>query len=159
MSEHHAHDDPHATIDTPGATHDPVCGHWVVPEKSHGSSVHEGTTIHFCSASCKRAFEKDPGRFMTRHPASPPARASALHGSAPARRMGFLDKIRPATPRGNVTDPVCHMSVDPKAARGGSSAHEGQTYWFCSPGCKTKFEAEPGKFIGPGAAGGEHHMH
>lgn len=71
--------------------------------------------------------------------------------------MGFLDKIRPATPAGNVTDPVCHMSVDPKTARGGSSVHEGQTYYFCSAGCKAKFEKEPAKYLSGG--GGSHNMH
>lgn len=68
---HHGHDDldddPHATIDTPGATHDPVCGHWVIPAKAHGTSVHQGVTIHFCSAACKRAFDKTPERFFPRY--------------------------------------------------------------------------------------------
>lgn len=73
--------------------------------------------------------------------------------------MGFLDKIRPAATPGSATDPVCHMSVDPKTTRGGSSKHGEQTYYFCSPGCKSKFEADPAKFIGPGGAGGAHHMH
>lgn len=64
---HEDDDDPHATMDTPGATHDPVCGHWVVPAKAHGSTTHEGTTIHFCSAACHRAFEKTPERFFPRY--------------------------------------------------------------------------------------------
>lgn len=66
---HHAnpHDDPHATRDTPGATHDPVCNHWVLPEKAHGLSTHDGLTIHFCSANCKRAFDKQPEQFFVRH--------------------------------------------------------------------------------------------
>ena len=76
--------------------------------------------------------------------------------------MGFLDKIRgnatPPTP-GSATDPVCHMSVDPKAPRGGKSEHGGQTYYFCSPGCKGKFDADPHKFMGPHSHGGGHHMH
>jgi P-type Cu+ transporter len=63
----HQHVDPHATRHTPGATHDPVCNHWVVPEHAYGSSVHQGTTIHFCSPGCKRAFESAPGRFFARH--------------------------------------------------------------------------------------------
>ena len=62
----HEHDDPHATKDTPGATHDPVCNHWVIPEKAHGATSYQGTTIHFCSASCKRAFDKDPAKFFSR---------------------------------------------------------------------------------------------
>lgn len=64
---HHHHADPHATKDTPGATHDPVCGHWVVPELAHGTTVHGTDTIHFCSTACKRAFDATPERFIGRY--------------------------------------------------------------------------------------------
>ena len=40
-------------------------------------------------------------------------------------------------------DPVCSMTVDPAKAKGGSADFNGRTYWFCSPGCKAKFEADP----------------
>ena len=36
-------------------------------------------------------------------------------------------------------DPVCGMSVEPGKAKGGSHPHAGVTYWFCGPGCRTKF--------------------
>ena len=36
-------------------------------------------------------------------------------------------------------DPVCGMRVDPGAPRGGTFDHAGVTYYFCSPGCRTKF--------------------
>ena len=41
-----------------------------------------------------------------------------------------------------VHDPVCHMDIDPATAAG-RSAHDGQTYYFCSPGCKRDFDADP----------------
>ena len=41
------------------------------------------------------------------------------------------------------TDPVCGMTVDPANARGGSHEHAGVTYYFCSPGCRNKFAADP----------------
>ncbi|MDQ3684639.1 MAG: heavy metal translocating P-type ATPase [Acidobacteriota bacterium] len=40
-----------------------------------------------------------------------------------------------------VTDPVCGMTVDPERAAG-KSERDGQTYFFCSPRCKEKFDAE-----------------
>ncbi|MBX3019721.1 MAG: cadmium-translocating P-type ATPase [Bdellovibrionaceae bacterium] len=46
-----------------------------------------------------------------------------------------------------VKDPVCGMMIDPKNAKGGSSTFEDETYFFCNPKCKTKFEAEPLKFL------------
>jgi Cu+-exporting ATPase len=46
-------------------------------------------------------------------------------------------------------DPVCGMTVDPATSR--SATHAGQTYHFCSEGCRTKFTAEPGKYLKPAA--------
>jgi YHS domain-containing protein len=40
-------------------------------------------------------------------------------------------------------DPVCGMTVDPTKNKGGSFEHAGTTYYFCSPGCNTKFQADP----------------
>jgi Cu+-exporting ATPase len=45
-------------------------------------------------------------------------------------------------------DPVCGMSVDPATARL-TSEHDGQTYYFCAPGCKRAFEANPEKYLDP----------
>lgn len=41
-------------------------------------------------------------------------------------------------------DPVCGMTVDDKSPH--RSTHAGQTWLFCSAGCKTKFDAEPGRY-------------
>lgn len=38
-------------------------------------------------------------------------------------------------------DPVCGMTVDPADSL--RSTHEGESYFFCSAGCQTKFEADP----------------
>ncbi|HEV2041704.1 MAG TPA: YHS domain-containing protein, partial [Casimicrobiaceae bacterium] len=40
------------------------------------------------------------------------------------------------------TDPVCGMQVDERTAAG-SSVFEGRNYYFCSAGCKKKFDANP----------------
>lgn len=44
-----------------------------------------------------------------------------------------------------VKDPVCGMSIDPKAAAG-THDHAGKTYHFCSGSCLQKFKAEPARF-------------
>ncbi|HEX6095425.1 MAG TPA: heavy metal translocating P-type ATPase [Thermoanaerobaculia bacterium] len=44
-------------------------------------------------------------------------------------------------------DPVCGMTVDPKHAAGTSELN-GKTYYFCNPGCKTKFDANPAAYLG-----------
>ena len=47
-----------------------------------------------------------------------------------------------------VKDPVCNMDVDPATAAG-SSEYKGQTYYFCSPGCVKRFNADPEKYLAP----------
>ena len=53
---------------------------------------------------------------------------------------------------GLATDPVCGMKVDPHTARH-RTGYGGRTYYFCCEGCKTKFEADPQKYLDPRAAG------
>jgi len=48
-------------------------------------------------------------------------------------------------------DPVCGMEVDEKRAAG-SSDYQGKKYYFCSLGCKQRFDKEPEKY----AKGKEH---
>ncbi|MBT4511605.1 MAG: YHS domain-containing protein [Chloroflexi bacterium] len=43
-------------------------------------------------------------------------------------------------------DPVCKMEVD-EATAAATSEFEGQTYYFCAPGCKKVFDAEPKKYL------------
>jgi Cu+-exporting ATPase len=42
-------------------------------------------------------------------------------------------------------DVVCGMQVEPASAAG-KSEYNGKTYYFCSTGCKTRFDAEPAKY-------------
>ncbi|WIY83908.1 heavy metal translocating P-type ATPase [Propionimicrobium sp. PCR01-08-3] len=46
----------------------------------------------------------------------------------------------------SVTDPVCGMKIDPADAAA-SAEWGGQTYYFCSHGCRAKFVADPEKYI------------
>jgi Cu+-exporting ATPase len=45
-------------------------------------------------------------------------------------------------------DPVCGMTVDPTTATL-KAEHAGQTYYFCSAGCRTKFTSSPAKYLDP----------
>src|ERR1044072_993698 len=42
-------------------------------------------------------------------------------------------------------DPICQMKVDPETAAG-KTLHDAQTYYFCSMGCKEKFDASLARF-------------
>jgi YHS domain-containing protein len=46
-------------------------------------------------------------------------------------------------------DPVCDMDVAPETAAG-TSEYNGQTYYFCSLGCKKSFDKEPEKYLDKG---------
>ncbi len=44
-------------------------------------------------------------------------------------------------------DPICKMKVDASKAAG-QSEYQGKTYYFCSVGCKQKFDANPAQYAG-----------
>ena len=46
------------------------------------------------------------------------------------------------------TDPVCGMDVDEATAKH-TTEYKEQTYYFCAPGCKKAFEAEPDRYLDP----------
>jgi xanthine dehydrogenase accessory factor len=54
--------------------------------------------------------------------------------------------ISTSTPIAQATDPVCGMMVEMATAHY-TAVHAGQTYYFCSPGCKRSFEREPEKYL------------
>ncbi len=112
-------------LQKPSGTVDPVCGMTVDPQRAGGSSEYQGKTYHFCSKGCIAKFEADPEKYL--HPAAKPE----------------------PMPAGAV-DPVCGMTVDPQRAAG-SSEYQGKTYYFCSKGCVAKFEADPERYLHPGA--------
>ena len=57
-------------------------------------------------------------------------------------------------------DVVCGMTVDAQTAAA-KSEYKGQTYFFCSRGCKAAFDKNPDKFIqaeqGHESHSGHHH--
>jgi len=111
---------------------DPVCGMTVDPATAKHSAAHAGSTYYFCCAGCRTKFEADPERYL--------AKAAAPVSAAKAR------------------DPVCGMSVDPATAKH-RVEHAGQTFYFCSPGCRTKFESDPARYLDKKPAGNRHEAH
>jgi P-type Cu+ transporter len=45
-----------------------------------------------------------------------------------------------------VKDPVCGMDVDPHKTKHRAS-YAGHPYYFCSAGCRAKFEADPERYL------------
>lgn len=57
-------------------------------------------------------------------------------------------------------DPVCGMGVDPAEALA-TVEYQGESYYFCNPGCKAMFEKEPEKYVSqskPGRQDQDRHL-
>ncbi len=75
----------------------------------------------------------------------------------PERILIRLQKESPKMPKipffskhpDTATDPICKMDVDVSNPNGGTHEHEGDTYYFCSPGCRVAFSKEPAKYLDP----------
>lgn len=62
------------------------------------------------------------------------------------RAAGELDgRHEPTTERHLAIDPVCHMEIEVGTAKW-ISEHKGDTFYFCSPGCKASFQKAPSDF-------------
>lgn len=53
----------------------------------------------------------------------------------------------PATDEVSAVDPVCGMTVD-KGTTTLTADYAGERYYFCSPGCRTSFLANPKAYVG-----------
>ncbi|ULL01254.1 heavy metal translocating P-type ATPase [Bradyrhizobium sp. I71] len=99
-------------------------------EHRHDAETHSG-----CGCSTKAA-----------PPAAKPAASSCCGGhvdhSSHAHHHGH-DHGDSAT---KVKDPVCGMTVDPATSKH-HFTHHGETFHFCSAGCRTKFAADPAKYL------------
>jgi len=61
--------------------------------------------------------------------------------------FGVAAALFALTLRRGATDPVCGMTVDRHAGRP-TATYGGRTYYFCSEGCRAKFQAEPERYVG-----------
>ena len=88
---------------------------------------HNGMTYHFCREGCRTKFVADPARYLNPAPKTAPAGIGAT---------------------AIAIDPVCGMKVDTTAGKP-TFDHAGTTYHFCREGCRTKFAADPGRYLNP----------
>ncbi len=120
---------------------DPVCGMSVDPATAKEKFDHMGTTYYFCSAGCRSAFAEDPARYAAQE-------ANVEHAGHRSHSL-----VMAATPGGQMErhssaiDPVCGMRVDPDRAEYRSFHEGGETYYFCSAGCKESFDKDPSNYM------------
>ncbi|AWM10437.1 heavy metal translocating P-type ATPase [Bradyrhizobium symbiodeficiens] len=98
------------------------------PEHGHH---HDATAHAGCGCSTNTAT-----------PADKPAASSCCggHGDQSGHTHDLGDTAT------KVKDPVCGMSVDPATSKH-HLTHHGETFHFCSAGCRTKFATDPAKYL------------
>jgi len=114
---------------------DPICGMQVDERTAANSSVFDGKTYYFCCAGCRKKFEAKPSAYV----------------SAPSPAAEAMTSAK---------DPVCGMTVTPQSKH--QYEHQGTTYYFCCAGCRTKFSADPDRYLKPAQSAPachEHHAH
>ena len=79
---------------------------------------------------------------MTTSPHQMPSCCAGKH----ERQTVIHDHAKALSTEGDVRDPVCGMTVDPHTAQH-RTMHDGHPFYFCSAGCKTKFEADPAQYL------------
>src|SRR5579872_2298632 len=74
-----------------------------------------------------------------------------------AHRRGAKAPLDEAAALGQVAfDPVCGMAVDPQTSKH-RHVHAGEAHHFCSAGCRSKFAADPAKYLAGGRAHAPQH--
>ena len=66
-------------------------------------------------------------------------------------QLRAAEELRPAVEETPIAeheeiDPVCGMTVEVAGARF-TTVHDGRTYYFCSAGCLSSFEADPARYV------------
>lgn len=79
-------------------------------------------------------------------PLSPEGEAVAQAATMVASLRRFFQPLEEV--QNMVIDPVCGMEIDESAAAA-TYVYNGETYYFCAPGCKQAFEQAPEKFLVP----------
>ncbi len=99
----------------------PVSGETL--EKGKTASVEmQGQKVYFCCEKCVKTFKADPDKYFEKM----------------AKEGVVAENVQKA-------DPVCGMKID--AAKSAKLDWKGRRLYFCSDGCKAKFEKEPATYL------------
>ncbi|MFK4511772.1 heavy metal translocating P-type ATPase [Bradyrhizobium daqingense] len=103
---------------------------------SEENGHHHGAETHSrCGCSAKAA-----------PPAAKPAASSCCGGHGDHSGHAHHHAHDHDDAETKVKDPVCGMTVDPATSKH-HLTHHGETFHFCSAGCRTKFAADPAKYL------------
>jgi Cu+-exporting ATPase len=114
----------------------------------------QGAEYYFCSISCVRTFEEEPGKYLVEKAMAAAASGGSGGGSGSSSSPFPMHPSSQSEMQASdehdaeqlEKDPVCGMTVDPEKAAA-KVEHDGKTYYFCSPRCAERFSKEPEKFL------------
>jgi YHS domain-containing protein len=81
-----------------------------------------------------------------------------LFGEGDRKARSAMPASKAATGAKTARDPVCGMDVDMEKPPA-TSVYQGKTYYFCAPGCKKAFDANPAKYLQNKSADSGRQMH
>jgi len=84
---------------------------------------YEGKRVYFCCAKCQKKFKKDPAKYVKK---------------LEEQGIALEDAPKPQT--------QCPMSGKPINKKMYAD-YRGKRVYFCGPGCRTKFQADPAKYV------------
>ena len=126
-------------------------------KEAAGKAVYKGKTVYFCCPGCIGRFNKasdaQKAAFVKANElrvkkamagkAAPVATEPMKHGEGAMHHGAAKTEAGTAGLTCAVTGESIASIAD---AAGGKSDYNGKTYYFCCPGCKTKFDADPAKY-------------
>jgi P-type Cu+ transporter len=85
---------------------DPVCGMTIAPADAVGRVEHGGKTYYFCSDTCLKAFQADPGKFLATPRGAAPTASASTQWTCPMHPEIVRDQPGSC--------PICGMALEPR---------------------------------------------
>ncbi|HZQ23831.1 MAG TPA: heavy metal translocating P-type ATPase [Terriglobales bacterium] len=133
-------------VDLSNTIKDPVCGMTVNSATAKHKFQHRGADYYFCCAGCLQKFKAEPEKFLSKSPSGPSAGLVTLGGTAKSQKSAELAEPKLVGAAAKTNDPVCGMDVNPAQAKY-RAEYAGNIYYFCSAGCRQKFQETPAKHL------------
>ena len=146
--DHVGHTGPHPRLEGRRRRREPGAprGHWVLRHRDR----HPGSLRRACRrvGLGHRGRLHRPGRFPQARRDHREIGVSIVADLVKRRAAGELRGWPVPSEKPHIAiDPVCGMEVEVATARW-ISDHDGETFYFCAPGCKATFEKAPAQYAG-----------
>lgn len=121
----------------------PVSGHEFVVTADSPHAEHNGHTYYFCCPGCVERFAQDPEQFLAPgvHAAQAQPNVHPSHEAGTVEPGAAVVGDQTTCPVSGETFTVTETSPQVQS--------NGRTYYFCCPGCDSRFQENPESFLNP----------